>query len=80
MTIERLRAVHQARPFRPFTLRTGSGREYHVSHPECLAVTPNGRTIVVTYSEESLEIIDLLLVESLHLGNGDRRPRKRKSG
>jgi len=73
MTIERIRAVHQAQPFRPFTIRTGGGREYAVRHPECLAVTPNGRTIVVTYGEESLELIDLLLVESIHFNGGGKR-------
>jgi len=70
MTIERIRAAHQARPFRPFTLLAGGGREYHIPHPEILAVSPTGRTVFITYGEESLEIIDLLLVESLHFGDG----------
>lgn len=73
MTLARLLEAHQARPFQAFTLRTGSGREYHVPHPEFLAVTPGGRTVVVTHGKESVEMIDLLLVESLHFGNGERK-------
>jgi hypothetical protein len=75
VTIERIREAHQARPFKPFTLRTGGGREYSVRHPEFMAMTPGGRTVIVTHNEESVEMIDLLLVESLHFnGHGKNRP------
>jgi len=78
MTVERIREAHETRPFKPFTLRTGGGREYAVRHPEFLALTPSGRTIIVTHGEESVEMIDLLLVESIHFDtNGQRRPRRR---
>ncbi len=73
MTIERIRQVHEQRPFRPFTIRT-AGREYRVASPEFMLVTPSGRTIVLSHSEDSLEIIDLLLVESIHFGR--TRPRR----
>jgi hypothetical protein len=46
-----------------------------VASPEFLAVTPAGRTIVVTHGEENVEMIDLLLVESLHFD----RPRQRRT-
>ena len=75
MTIEQIRKAHQAKPFKPFTLRTGGGREYHVPHPEFMFITPPGRTIIVVDPDGAAELLDLLLVESLHFNNG-RRGRK----
>ena len=80
MTIEQIRKAHQARPFKPFTLRTGGGREYHVPHPEFLFITPPGRTIIVVDEDGAAELIDLMLVESLHFNNiRSRHPRRRAS-
>ncbi|MEW6253134.1 MAG: hypothetical protein AB1716_21050 [Planctomycetota bacterium] len=76
MTIEQIRKAHQAQPFRPFTLRTGGGREYEIPHPELLAIIPPGRTIVVACADGTAELLDLLLVESLHFHNGRRRGRR----
>ena len=81
MTLEQLRRAHQTRPFKPFTLRTGGGREYRVPHPEFLFIFPSGRTLLVVDEDGSGELIDLLLVESLHFSNGRKRrgPRPRLS-
>jgi hypothetical protein len=65
VTIDRIREAILARPFKPFRVRTGGGREYEVKHPEFMAITPGGRTIIVTHSREGAEMIDLRLVESL---------------
>jgi hypothetical protein len=73
MTIEQLRRAYEARPFKAFTLRTAGGRRYHVPHPEFLMITPPGRTIVVAHLDGTVEVLDLLLVESLHYGNGRSR-------
>ena len=73
MTIEQIRKAHQARPFAPLTLRAGGGREYHVPHPEFMFITPPGRTIIVVDQDGAAELIDLLLVESLHFNKGRRR-------
>ena len=76
MTIEQLRAMHAARPFRPFRIHMADGRDVEVQHPEFLAHTPTGRTIMVAKADETFEIIDLLLVTSLEPING----RTRRSG
>ncbi len=76
MTIEQLRKVHQAHPFEPFILRTGDGREFPVGHPEVLAISPAGRTVVVMTPDGAHEVIDLLLVTSIHIGNGRARRRR----
>lgn len=77
MTVEQLRKIHQARPFHPFEIHLADGRSLLVSHPECLAITPPGRTIGVGLDDGTIEIVDLLLVTSLKpRTNGRARPRK----
>ena len=79
MTANQLRAVQNARPFKPFTLSLADGERVKVSHPELLLITPGGRTVVVATGEDSIKIIDLLLVTEIEVGNGTgKRPRKRK--
>ena len=65
MTIEQLRNLHQARPFRPFTICLADGRNMQVSHPELLTHSPGGRTLIVFHGGESFSILDLLLVTEL---------------
>ncbi len=77
MTIEQLRKAHQAQPFKPFALRTGGGREYAIPQPEFVAIIPPGRTIVVACDDGTAELLDLLLVESLHYPDGRRRSPRR---
>ncbi len=77
MTVEQLRKTHQAQPFEPFVLRTADGREFQVNHPEVLAISPIGRTVVVMTPDGTHDVIDLLLVASIHMTN-HARPRRRK--
>jgi hypothetical protein len=79
MTIERLRSLHAARPFRPFTLHMADGGVVRVTHPEALAYGPGGRTIVVFSPNDDLQIIDLLLVSRIEVAAIGRRQR-RKTG
>ncbi len=65
MTIEQLRKMHQAQPFHPFEIHLADGRSLLVNHPECLAISPPGRTIGVGLADGTIEIVDLLLVTSL---------------
>ena len=78
MTIERLRTVHQARPFRPFTLHTADGNKIRVTHPEVMAVSPSGRTVVVSLGEDSLHILDVLMIVRIEISNGTVRRRSRR--
>jgi len=65
MTIEQLRKIHQAQPFRPFIICMADGTSYHVPHREFLSQSPSGRTIIVYHPDDSASIIDLLLVTEL---------------
>lgn len=49
-----------------------SGRTIRVISPEFVAESESGRTIAV-YDGNAFEIIDLLLVEGVEVGNGRRR-------
>lgn len=72
MTSEQLPKLIKARPFIPFTIRCADGREVEVSHPEAIAY-PGGRIAVVVGPDESVEIIDLLLVPTIQVQPGASR-------
>lgn len=75
MTIEKLRQVYEARPFKPFVLCLTDGRQVPVASPEFLWVPPKAeRTIYVAHNGDEM-ILDLLMVVSIDF----RKPR-RKAG
>ncbi len=78
MTIEQLRKMHRAEPFHPFEFHLADGRSLPVTHPECLAITPPGRTIGVGLPDGTIEVVDLLLVTSLKPRSNGRTRRTRK--
>jgi len=79
MTVEQLRNVHEAIPFRPFTIHLADGRQLPVRHREFLSHSPSGRTIIVHHEDDAFSIVDLLLVTELEVHNGSpATSRKRK--
>ena len=79
MTIQQLRAAYEAEPFLPFVIHLADGREIPVKSREFIMSVPSGRTIVVAQPDDTVSIIDLLLVTDLEvetLSNGSRRRRK----
>lgn len=70
MTIEQLRKLHQARPFRPFIIQVADGRQFRVRHNEFLSHSETGRTVVVHGPGDSFEMLDLLLVTGLEVESG----------
>jgi hypothetical protein len=79
VTIDQLRNVYQAQPFRPFVLHLADGRQLPVEHREFISFSSTGRTVIVHQRNESHDVIDLLLVTDLEVkppANGSRkRPR-----
>ena len=67
MTIEQLRNAYTAIPFRPFMLHLADGRQVPVLSPEFILSVPSGRTIVVCQPDDTLNIIDLLLVTDMEI-------------
>jgi hypothetical protein len=78
VTIEQVRAAYRAQPFRRFIIHMADGRQIPVASPEFMLTVPSGRTIVVGQPDDTVNIIDLLLVTDLEIkpaadGQGRRR-------
>lgn len=78
MTIEQIRRWYEAQPFQPFTIHLADGRQIPVLHREFVMSLPSGRTIVVCQPDDSLNIIDLLLVTDLEVRPARNGSQKRK--
>lgn len=79
MTSEKLREALKTEPFRPFRLHLGGGRALDVLHPEFVAVSPSGRTAAVYGPKDALEIVDVLMVQSIEFlpaRNGQSKRRR----
>ncbi len=80
MTIEKIRDFYSAQPFKPFIIHLADGREIPVLHREFILAVPSGRTLVVCQPDDTLNVIDLLLVTDLEIRpteNGVVRRRRR---
>jgi hypothetical protein len=87
MTVEQMRAMCDATPFRPFVIHLADGKEIPVVSREFISSAPTGRTIVVWQPDDSMSIIDLLLVTRLEQkstdngksnGNGQGQHKRRR--
>jgi hypothetical protein len=76
MTTEEIDKLHRARPFRPFTVHLADGSKHRVVSPEFFSRSKGGRTIFISSGTEAVEIIDLLLVTKITVGNGVHRRRR----
>ena len=72
MTTEQLRAALRSQPFQPFTIRMADGRSFDVPHPDFVARSHSGRTIVLMQPDDSYSVLDLPLMTELevHASNG----------
>ena len=80
MTTDRIRDVCHAQRFRPFVMHLANGRQIPVMQREFLMPSPSGRTVVVYQPDDSLNIVDMLLVTDLEIqpnGGTSRHSRKR---
>jgi hypothetical protein len=67
MSIEGIKeALHQS-PFQPFKIRMVSGQEYTVEHEDFISASRSYRRLYVsTNQDDQVEVLDTLLIESLH--------------
>ncbi|MDX1968498.1 MAG: hypothetical protein SFV23_15075 [Planctomycetaceae bacterium] len=70
MTTEQFKTTLHLQPFRPFTIRMADGRTFDVTHPDFVAQSPSGRTVIVFQPDESYSVLDLLLMTELQVANG----------
>ncbi len=83
MTLEQIRNLYDAQPFRPFTLRLADGGHLEIRSRGFIMVPPQGRTLPVwDPNSRAIRLIDLLLVTEAVIpdGNGTSRrpPRTRR--
>ena len=78
MTIDRLKELYEAQPFRQFVIHLADGRGIPVRHRDFIMAVPSGRTIVVAYPDDTVNIIDLLLVTDVELKPMRNGAKKRK--
>jgi len=76
MTIDPVRNLYQAVPFRPFVMHMADGRQISVFHRDFIMSSPSGRTVIVYQPDESFNIIDLLLVTDLELKSNGHQSSK----
>ena len=72
--------MHNAVPFKPFSLVLADGRAFHVPHPDFLSVSPKG-TVVSLWAEDGHigGYWDTALVAEIRMdGNGAKSARRRK--
>jgi hypothetical protein len=72
MTSEQFKSTLHLQPFRPFTIRMADGRAFEVLHPDFVAQSPSGRTVIVFHRDESYSVLDLLLMTELSVANGQQ--------
>jgi hypothetical protein len=80
MTIEQIRAAYQAHPFRPFIIHIADGSQVPVQSREFISPAPSGRTIVVWQPNDTMNIIDLLLVTHLEFKSSPNGAGKKRKG
>jgi hypothetical protein len=71
MTSEQFRATLHQQPFRPFTIRTADGRAFDVAHPDFVAQSHSGRTVIVFQLDENYSVLDLLLMSEFQVSASD---------
>jgi hypothetical protein len=80
MTIEKVKELYSAQPFRPFVIHLADGRGIQVHHRDFIMAAPSGRTLYVSQPDDTLNIIDLLLVTDLEIKSGRNGAGKDRKG
>lgn len=58
--------LHQ-QPFRPFILHLADGRAFEAPHTDFISISRNGRRVIVEKEDNSFEIIDVPLINSVEV-------------
>ena len=80
MTVQRIKAMLDERPFRPFDIHTSDGQVVTVKAPDFAWLHPTGRTMYVCPDPkvDADEVIDLLHVTKLAYPARNGRGRKHR--
>ncbi len=80
MRAEDIRKVHDAVPFKPFSLVLADGRAFRVPHPDFLSVSPKGTALSLWDEDGTIgAYLDTALVAELRMeAPGTRRSKRRR--
>ena len=68
MSVDELKRLLNAVPFRPFTVYMPSDTSFRIPHPDFALLTPNGRTMVVAHEQsDAVDILDVPLITRLEV-------------
>jgi hypothetical protein len=59
--------ILRQQPFRPFILYLADGRAFDVPHTDFISISRNGRRVIVEKEDNSFEIIDVPLINSVEV-------------
>jgi hypothetical protein len=77
VSIDDIRTLRNARPFKPFDIVLRAGRRVRVALPERLALAPNGEKLGV-YEDIMPTLVEVASIASVALASlRKRRPRKK---
>ena len=62
MTADSIRKELHRTPFIPFVLEVVGGEKFPVQHPDFVAISPTGRTVVVYTEGDQSSVIDIPLI------------------
>jgi hypothetical protein len=85
MTVEQLRGLRLASPFRPFDLVIEGGRRIAVKQPYHMAISPVGNAFLVTTGDDGVEFLkpawvkDVVMHSAEASGATQRAPDTRES-
>ncbi len=65
MEASKLREAANRAPFRKFTVNLADGRRVVVEHRAFISISPEGRSCVVWDENDSMELIDVRLIQSV---------------
>jgi hypothetical protein len=65
MTADAIKDALHTVPFVPFALEVVGGKKYVVQHPDFVAVSPAGRTLMLYTEGEHSVVLDIALISQL---------------
>lgn len=72
MDAQTLRQAIGQRPFQPMILHLVDGRALEVPHSDFISISQSGRRVIVEKPDDTYEIVDVMLINSLEFKNNLR--------
>jgi hypothetical protein len=67
MDVNVIREIVRRRPFESYRMRITDGREFVINHPEVVAVSPTGRSLIMILPDGTHVWLEPLLVSSIEM-------------